>query len=68
MDVIMGKIINECDSKYAILRGRVAKQRENIKRKYLWEKKCEESKHFPEKQIVQSCPCSHRGCFMAEEV
>lgn len=39
MDVIMGKIISKCDSKYVILRGRVAKQRENIKRKYLWGKK-----------------------------
>lgn len=35
----MGKIISKCDSKYVILRGRVAKQRENIKRKYLWGKK-----------------------------
>lgn len=35
----MGKIISKCDSKYVILRGRVAKQRENIKRKYLGKKK-----------------------------
>lgn len=33
MDVMLGKIISECDSKYVILRGRVEKQRENIKKK-----------------------------------
>lgn len=69
MDVVLGKIISECDSKYVILRGRVEKQRENIKKTHISrKKKCEESKHFPEQQIVQSCLCSHRGGFMAGEV
>lgn len=50
--------------------GRVARQKENIRRNYLWEKKCREKEKtdFSEKQVVQGCPCSHWGCFMAAKV
>lgn len=46
MDVITWQIISKYDTKYVIFGGRVARQRENIKRKCLRKKNAEREQIF----------------------
>lgn len=60
MDVIIWQIISKYDTKCVIFWGGGWQDKETIlKEKISGKKTRRERTDFPEKQVVQSCPCSH---------